>query len=688
MRNSFIKIVCSLLIIGLNWAGISAVGQTLAYFNDIEDSPNNIYSAAVLDFSLDSALDFEPEVIPNTQNSLRTITVQNDGSLADFEYSVRVENATGTLCNDLMLEDGLSGVAQSLDSFISTTTTFLSKQNWTFTATLPNDDPALENQSCDFTFVFEGKNGFSDIEKIENTIISGQWGAHLVINKVYYNPDAAHQGPSGEEKFEWIELYNSGTQPVNLQDWDICDNDDCMNINPNVDIPALGYALISHANSTWKYWEIDIDGVITIHQLGGTPIAMDNTADMLILKNDNNIIIDQMNWGAPTSTWPNYNSGVGIWHPGVPDAPEGYMLGRVPNGHDTDTVGDWQGLGLPSVTGINVNPLQAEHYGCCGNGNEGVSQGDCLTSWYHAPGVYYSQQLTIGWTATTPNASGDGGLSIDIAYITDNDCSGDISGGDISYAVASGIANSGSYVWTGWISGWDGTLWQDENNDVVPYFYGFTWIKITVTGSENFMLRDSEVSIPMFEPLPPGISFEDLYSIPGSSCNSCSLGGADDSIITGGDSGAGEEATTTEAETADATIDEATTTEEVATTTEPAESPADIQAGEEVATTTETVSTTTDATSDEATTTEEVATTTEPAQSEGIQAGEEATTTEEVVATTTDDVIEEAAEEPEPIIEVIEPAESPADIQAGGEPATTPEDIPVDDTETGDGETE
>ena len=52
MKRSFLKIVSLFLIIGLNYSGIFAVGKTAAHFNDREASPNNLFNATKLDFSL------------------------------------------------------------------------------------------------------------------------------------------------------------------------------------------------------------------------------------------------------------------------------------------------------------------------------------------------------------------------------------------------------------------------------------------------------------------------------------------------------------------------------------------------------------------------------------------------------------------------------------------------------------
>ena len=52
MKQSITKIICFMLIVGLNWTGFSAVIETFAYFNDTETSSENSFSAGILDFRL------------------------------------------------------------------------------------------------------------------------------------------------------------------------------------------------------------------------------------------------------------------------------------------------------------------------------------------------------------------------------------------------------------------------------------------------------------------------------------------------------------------------------------------------------------------------------------------------------------------------------------------------------------
>lgn len=170
-----------MLIVGLNWAGLSAVIETIANFNDTEDSPQNIFVASTLDFSLDSPPDFSPVIMPNATSS-RNISLTNDGILG-FQYTVTTTNATGTLCNYLDLTANLEGspvYSGSLIGFNANAGEFsTSTDDWQFTVNLPSDDPALENQTCTFDFVFDGVQiggaGFYDQEIISNTINSGEW---------------------------------------------------------------------------------------------------------------------------------------------------------------------------------------------------------------------------------------------------------------------------------------------------------------------------------------------------------------------------------------------------------------------------------------------------------------------------------------------------------------------------------
>ena len=117
-RNFILKIIVLLLIVGLNWTGLSAVIETLAYFNDTEDSAQNIFAASTLDFSLNSPPDFSPVIMPNATSS-RDISLTNDGILG-FQYTASTSNFSGELCDYLDLSAVLDGnfvASSSLKNF-------------------------------------------------------------------------------------------------------------------------------------------------------------------------------------------------------------------------------------------------------------------------------------------------------------------------------------------------------------------------------------------------------------------------------------------------------------------------------------------------------------------------------------------------------------------------------------------
>jgi hypothetical protein len=119
--NLFIKLVSFALIVALNWSGLSAVYQTIAYYNDIEQSPVNNYTASTLDFSLNSPPDFLPVIMPNATSS-RDISLTNNGILG-FQYTASTSNFSGELCDYLDLSAVLDGNFVASSSFLLLLTT-------------------------------------------------------------------------------------------------------------------------------------------------------------------------------------------------------------------------------------------------------------------------------------------------------------------------------------------------------------------------------------------------------------------------------------------------------------------------------------------------------------------------------------------------------------------------------------
>ncbi len=444
---------------------VFGLDKTSAFYLDSEHSPANLIEAGRLDFEISSSQDFLPE---NTCNSAeRTIELFNQGN--PFNYKIETTEISGDLCSYIILEANLDGGAaectSNLVGFVCQGLNYPQPagsppHQWQITATLTEGAP--EESVCSFKFLYSGWQmhpdlsgaGFGDEEEIENRISSGicRPRVKVLINKVYYDVDSEH---GTEPANEWVELYNPNDFPVDISNWQICDNTACDTL-PTSSIPALGFALISGSSSTWQYWEtIPADVlkiVLTDGEIGG---GLANTNDMLLLKDPDGTIIDQMNWGTPSSTWPNYNDQ--LWNPGLSPTGDGGISARVPTGTDTDTKADWKNLKLPQVS---------------------------VT--YPTGGTWYcNQNVTLRWTATNPNGP-NSDLKITLIYIRDLDGNGVVSSGDGFTTIAQEIANSGNYNWR-----------------VSPCHYGYVWIKVIARGPENFMVSDSALSGRVFEPPEP-----------------------------------------------------------------------------------------------------------------------------------------------------------------------------------------
>ena len=467
INKSLLKIIVVLLITGLNLTGLLAIGETISYYFDSEASNQNVYQAGVLDFDLTSpttnfiSSDIVSNIVPGDSVTREASVIRNGNP---FQYNASVVKTSGDddFCNALILEAELEGETKysgGLMSFNLAPPIIIGEDgqdDWLFTVTLPIGENFPPDKVCEVKFVFDGwqinlpnsSSGFSDQEEIPSSFVTGG----IKINKVYYDVDGNH---GIEPDNEWIELYNPTDQDINLKDWEICNQDDCEVIDSQVTISSLGYALISHDIITWNYWNVP-DDIPTINQLGGQ-FEMDNDADMLILKDPDENIIDQMNWGTPDSGWLNYNSDV--WDPGAIDVAEGSTLGRSPNGYDTDQASDWEELVPPEVD--LIYPDEGGNY-----------------TWY------WTYDYNIQWIAINPNGD-DADLGIDLSYIKDVNGDSQISEGDEKYDIAIGTENDGEELWT-----------------VPSGFLGYIWIELIATGPENPMLNSKTVSGDIWDPIP------------------------------------------------------------------------------------------------------------------------------------------------------------------------------------------
>lgn len=447
----------SVLLVALLWGGILGVNATSSYYNDNEESLGDSFVAGVLDFILingdftpkEGALNFQP----GTTTS-KTVGVALEPGSNPMRYHARTTNIIGDtdFCHaiDLKASRGTSTEFNGrLVDFISAPTTTIGDWQYDFSY---GSSTASYNSICSFDLEYSGRQtaphheyddgGYYDTETVPNTLYS--WGFH--INKVYYAVDATH-GVEGNN--EWVEIYNQTDSALDIGGWQICDDMSCDTIPASttpIMVPAKGFAVITAASTTWKYWDVPSD-VVKIELDNNIGDGLSNNGDKLTLKRPDGRVMDEMNWGTNTD----------VWNPGAPDVPEGHMLGRKANGYDTNQPSDFVNLAIPSV--LLINP------------NQSGSQ-----TWY------WTYLYNITWNATNPNGP-DGDIAINLSYIKDSDYSGTITPGDETVVIATDLTNSGSYSW-----------------HLPGGFVGYIWVKIVAVGPENPMLHARMISGKVWDP--------------------------------------------------------------------------------------------------------------------------------------------------------------------------------------------
>jgi len=468
-KKRLLNFLVVVLMLGMNSLGLSAIGETVCFYNDIEDSNSNLFVAGSLDFLLND-FGFDPiepalSIGPGDTTS-KDIEVTPELESNPFQYAVQAENFEGDqdFCNALNVKAELLGNSMyegDLTSLLTGTSTVSDIWNFEFGIGTNN----FQNKVCNFDIVYNGwqtrhnyesyeNGGFSDTEKTENTIAS--WG--LRINKVYYDV-ASDRGE--ESSNEWVEIYNQTNTAIDINGWQICDNHECDILSAMESIPAQGYGFIVASKTTASttmpaFWYLPV-GVVEVNipdsKIGN---GLSNDGDVLYLKRADGVVIDQMNWQSNTD----------VWDPGAVDVAEGNVLARQPNGYDTDQASDWVELIPPSVD--LIYPDEAGSY-----------------TWY------WGTEYDIKWTAINNNGN-DSDLDMSIFYVKDIDHNGEVSESDVMMTIANTTENDGLYRW-----------------QVPCGFTGYIWIYLVATGPENPMLNVATISGDIYDPIPLFIGAEE-----------------------------------------------------------------------------------------------------------------------------------------------------------------------------------
>lgn len=345
-KYSFLKIILIIFTVVFSWIEISSIGQTLACFNDIENSTNNTYSAGFLDFSLTNTnIEKFIGVTLGEDIKFSSMITKTIGSL-DIQYKVYAEKISGDdeFCKALQLEVSHSAISYNgnLLSFNTPPTTKLG--TWVFKIKLPHTTTNFPpGAKCNVDLVFQGwrddvadfsQSGFTDEERIHLRLTSRM----IVLNEFLPNPDPSANGLNfGQDneqkpKGEWVELYNNSNDDFNVAGWYLTDADGhridiepCRTNTGNTIIPAKGF-LVVYKNGG--------------EGCGSHNFSLNNDGDTVKLFNNEGILIDSYSYDAhdycqlePT---PGEENSTITGSGNCEETPPNKSYARIPDG-----IGDW-----------------------------------------------------------------------------------------------------------------------------------------------------------------------------------------------------------------------------------------------------------------------------------------------------------------------------------------------------------
>ncbi|NCC51158.1 MAG: DUF11 domain-containing protein, partial [Spartobacteria bacterium] len=160
---------------------------------------------------------------------------------------------------------------------------------------------------------------------------------HLLLTEVYYH--TTNTDTEVEKGFQWVEIYNPMTTPVDLTGWSLrdtapglSDNLPPFTIAPGEFVIVAGRTndfLLDYPGYTGRVFEV-ADG-----QIGS---GLNHFGDGVILVNDSAALVDGMSYGASKT----------VMNPSIPTVAAGHSSARDPANEDTGVRADWVDQTVPT----------------------------------------------------------------------------------------------------------------------------------------------------------------------------------------------------------------------------------------------------------------------------------------------------------------------------------------------------
>jgi hypothetical protein len=170
-------------------------------------------------------------------------------------------------------------------------------------------------------------------EALSQAVVAERSPYEVKINEVLYDPAQ----PGDETGGEWMELYNAGSEPVELADWTISDNgaDDRL---PPLTLPPAGFAVVAAGSEAFRSANPVFDGSLLVLDDGKIGNGLADKGDRLTLRDSDGRLADALSYGEDST----------ILSPPVSGVAAGHSLERSPAGHDSDSAADFVDNPRPS----------------------------------------------------------------------------------------------------------------------------------------------------------------------------------------------------------------------------------------------------------------------------------------------------------------------------------------------------
>ncbi len=541
-----LRAVAVLLIIGLNWTALSAVGNTVAIFHDNEKTDNS-FSAGTVDFALSISPFDTIQASLNMDSGTTTskeVTVLPDLESNPFQYYASSTNFSGdeSFCDSLTV---IAFVGEteiyngSLKDLITSTTTEL--EVWDFTFTTVSDHP---NSVCHFDIDLNGwqtrndlpdykSGGYKDTETVPHSIYSSGFR----IQKVYFDHEARDNSGgtiiTGDAYAETsvVTIVNTNTTIIDTccdDDCEDCCDDDITVINNNDATIVINASAVATSGGNTANGEMIVRrGWVEIYNqtnitldISGWKICDDTACDILPVDIE---FIEPHGFAViaeDESVWHEWNIPDNVVMIALSDRVIGGGLDyesdmlfiKRPDGIIIDQM-NWgeSSVAWPHYNSDVWNPgilvststeiLAREPLGYDTNQPEDFVEIEfpiadllypdegCDETWY------WTYTYLIEWDAFNQNGE-DNELLVDIFAVLDENGNGELDDGDTAQTIVLETENDGNHLWT-----------------VPEGFIGTIWIQIIARGPENPMLFGGTISGDIWDPIPQDLadSYEDEY---------------------------------------------------------------------------------------------------------------------------------------------------------------------------------